>query len=199
MRRILLTFGITLLSISSFSQEISFSIGSNFGSAFYYQFVAGGASKTPKIGFNSNVEYISINDKKVSWGFGVGFQNSRISIKPAFFGQADEERVSHIEKSNILYVNYKIVFRKRDASYLSLDPLIGIQLNETSTSSFDNQTGIGLSFSYVKKISLNENVFLKIEPKLSVFNIITFVAVDYSERLTSLSLNIGVGFRNIKN
>ena len=198
MKKTLFTFGTILLSIFSFSQELSFSVGSNFGSAFYYQFVAGGASKTPKIGFNSNVEYISINDKKISWGVGVGFQNSRVSMKPAFWGQAEEERISHIEKSNILYLNYKMVFRKRDASYLSLDPLIGIQLNETLPGSFDNQTGIGLSFSFVKKISLNEMVFLKVEPKLSVFNIVSFVSVDYFERLTSLSLNIGVGYRNLK-
>ncbi len=199
MKKTLFTFGIILLSIFSFSQELSFSVGSNFGSAFYYQFVDGGASKSPKIGFNSNVEYISINDKKVSWGVGVGFQNSRMSIKPAFWGQADDERISHTEKSNILYVNYKMVFRKRDASYLSLDPLIGIQLNETTPISYDNQTGIGFSFSWVKKVNLNETVFLKIEPKFSVFNIIPFVSKDYSERVTSIGLNIGVGFRNLKN
>lgn len=194
----LFTFGIILISIFSFSQELSFFVGPNLSNAFYYQFVAGGASKSTKVGFNSAIEYILINDKKVSWGVGVGFQNSRVSIKPAFWGQPEVERIAHIEQSNILYVNSKMIFRKRSASYLSLDPLIGIQLNESSPNSIDNQTGIGLSFSCVKRINLNESVFLKIEPKLSVYNIVPFVSKDLPERLTSIGLNIGVGFRNVK-
>ncbi|MCF6332149.1 MAG: hypothetical protein L3J11_02605 [Draconibacterium sp.] len=198
MKKILLTFTIILISFFSFSQEVSLSVGPNFGSAFYCQFVAGGASKSPKTGFNSAIEYISKNNKKISWGVGVGFQNNRVSIKPAFWGQPEEERIAHNEKSNILFFNFKMVFRKRDASYLSLDPLIGIQLNESSRNSIDNQTGIGLSFSYVKKIDLNESVFLKIEPKLSVYNIVPFVGNSWQERLTSIGLNIGVGFKNTK-
>ncbi|NQU51932.1 MAG: hypothetical protein HQ522_05290 [Bacteroidetes bacterium] len=194
MKKTLLTFAIIFISISSFSQEISFSFGPCFGIPFYYQFVSGGASKTPKIGFNFAADYIALNNKKVSWGVGIGFQNSRVELTPPFYGD-NEERVSHTEKSNILYFNYKMVFRKRSTSFLSLDPLIGIQLNKTTPSSFDNQTGIGVAFSYVKKINLNETIFLKLEPKLNVFNIIPFVVTDMPERLTSIVINIGVGYK----
>ena len=194
MKKNLLAFGIIFISIFSFSQELSFSVGSNFGSTFYYQFVAGGASKSPRLGFNSAIEYILTNDKKVSWGVGVGFQNSRVSIKPAYWGQPEEERVSHTESSNLLYASFKTVFKLKRASYLSLDPLFAFQLNESTPKSMDDQTGIGLSFSYAKKINLNESVFLKIEPKLSVYNIFAF---NLPERLTSISLNIGVDFRKL--
>lgn len=189
-----LTFGIILLSLITFSQEISFSVGPSFGIPVNYQFVSGGASKTAKIGFNSSIEYFQKNNKKVSWGFGLGFQNGRVELTPEFTG-GEEERISHIETSNILYFNAKMVFRQRERSYLSFDPLIGFQLNKTTPVSFDNQTGIGLAFSFVKTINLDEKIFLKIEPKLTVFNIIPFVATDLPQRFTSMGLNIGVGYR----
>lgn len=193
MIKTLSTLVVILLALNSFSQEISFYVGSNWGTPLYYQFVSGGASKNPKIGFNSNLEYISFNEKKVTWGVGLGFQNGKVELTPQFTG-GEEERISHIEKSNILYLSYKMVFRQRKTSYLSLDPLLGIQLNEAKLNSFDNQTGIGLAFSYVKRINLNIKTFLKFEPKLTVFNIIPFVATDLPERYTSIGLNIGIGF-----
>lgn len=192
--KILSTIVVILLALNSFSQEISFSVGPNLGTPFYYQFVSGGASKNPKIGFNSNLEYISFNDKKVTWGVSLGFQNGRVELTPEFTG-GEQERISHLEKSNILYLSYKMVFKQRPKSYLSLDPLLGIQLNETKQNSFDNQSGIGLALSYVKRIHLNNTIFLKFEPKLTVFNIIPFVAIDLPERYTSISLNIGIGFK----
>jgi hypothetical protein len=194
MKKIVFIFGILLCAVVSNAQEFSISAGSNWGIPLYYQFVSGGAGKSPKTGFNSQVEFIVENTKKVSWGVGLGFQNNRVEITPEYFGD-DIERVPHIEKSNLLYLNSKIVFRKRNTSYLSLDPLIGIQLNETTLNSFDNQTGIGLAFSFVKKINLNENTFLKIEPKFTVFNIIPFEEMDLPERLTSIGINIGLGFK----
>lgn len=192
--KILGTLVVILLALNSFSQEISFSVGSNWGTPFYYQFVSGGASKNPKIGFNSNLEYISFNDKKVTWGVGLGFQNGRVELTPEFTG-GEQERISHLEKSNILYLCYKMVFKQRPKSYLSLNPLLGIQLNKTKQNSFDNQSGIGLAFSYVKRINLNNTTFLKFEPKLTVFNIIPFVATDLPERFTSIGINIGIGFK----
>jgi hypothetical protein len=194
MKKIVFIFGILLCAVVSNAQEFSISAGSNWGIPLYYQFVSGGAGKSPKTGFNSQVEFIVENTKKVSWGVGLGFQNNRVEITPEYFGD-DIERVPHIEKSNLLYLNSKIVFRKRNTSYLSLDPLIGIQLNETTLNSFDNQTGIGLAFSFVKKINLNENTFLKIEPKFTVFNIIPFEEMNMAERFTSIGINIGLGFK----
>lgn len=194
MKKTLLTFGIIFLSVFGFSQEIIISAGSNLGIPFYYQFVAGGPGKGSKPGFNSNIEYILINNRKVSSGFGLGFQNSRVVLTPQFIG-GDEELISQTKKCNVLSVYYKMVFRKRLSSNMSFNPLIGIQLSNSSVNSVSNQTGLGFSYSYGKKINLSESVFLKVEPKLSVYNIVPFVSADLPERLTSIVLNIGLGIR----
>lgn len=195
MKKILLTICLISCSIFLFSQEISFSVGPNWGIPFYYRFVAGDPGKSFKTGLTANFDYEVKNTKKVSGGFGLGVQNCRVDLKPQYLGD-ESAIISHTENSNVLTAYYKMVFRKRQTSSLSLNPLVGIQLNKTSINSFSNQTGIGFSFSYVKKIVFNESVFLKIEPKFSVYNILPFVSTDLPERFTSVGVNIGLGFRN---
>lgn len=185
---------ILLFSIESFSQELSFSAGPAWGVPFYYQMVTGGPGKAPKTGVNVNFEYIFHSDKKISWGTEIGFQNNRVELTPHYNG-GNEDIVGDMAHSNVLYLISKMVFRKRNLSNFSLDPLIGVQLNETTENSFSNQTGIGLGFSFAKKFSLNESAFLKIEPKFTVFNIIPFKSRDMAERFTSIGINVGFGIK----
>jgi len=196
MKKTLFSLVILLFSIESFSQEYSFSAGPSWGVPFYYQMVTGGPSKSPKTGLNVNFEYIFHSDRKLSWGAGIGFQNNKVELKPEFTGSNEgmEATMSH---SNVLYLTSKMVFSKRNSSNFSLEPLIGFQINKTDQNSFSNQSGVGLGFSFVKKINLNQTSFLKIEPKLMVFNIIPFESRDMAERMTSLGLNIGYGIKKL--
>jgi len=139
-------------------------------------------------------EYIFHSDKKISWGAGIGFQNNRVELTSQYTG-GNEVIVGNMAHSNVQYLASKMVFRKRTLSNFSLDPLIGVQLNETTVNSFSDQTGIGLGFSFVKKINLSETTFLKIEPKLTVFNIIPFESSDMAERMTSIGVNVGIGMK----
>jgi len=188
------SLAILLFSIESFSREYSFSAGPSWGVPFYYQMVTGGPSKAPKTGLNVNFEYIFHSDKKISWGAGIGFQNNRVELTPQYTG-GNEDIVGNMVHSNVLYLASKMVFRKRTLSNFSLDPLIGLQLNKTTVNSFSNQTGIGLGFSFVKKINLNETSFLKIEPKFTVFNIIPFESGGMTEQMTSIGVNVGFGIK----
>ncbi len=189
MKKILFSLAILLFSIESFSQEYSFSAGPSWGIPLYFQMINGGPSKAPKTGVNVDFEYIFHSDKKISWGAAIGFQNNRFELTPNFFGMVRSESV--IAHSNVLYLAAKMVFRKRTSSHFSLNPLIGVPLNETNVNSFDNQTGFGYSFSFVKKINLSETTFLKLEPKLTVFNVIPFKIGS----MTSIGINVGYGVR----
>jgi hypothetical protein len=196
MKKTLFSLIIHLFSIESFSQEYSFSAGPSWGVPFYYQMVTGGPSKSPKTGLNANFEYIFHSDRKISWGAGIGLQDNKVELKPEFTG-SNERMEATMSHSNVLYLTSKMVFRKRNSSNFSLDPLIGFQTNKTDQNSFSKQSGVGLGFSFVKKINLNQTSFLKIEPKLMVFNIIPFESHDMAERMTSLGLNIGYGIKKL--
>lgn len=193
MKKILLTFAIILISIYSYSQEISFSAGPSWGVPFYFQFVSGGAGKSAKTGFNVNSEYIFLSDKKISWGANIGFQHNPVKITSENYGQSEEERVSHTEICNLLYFSPKMIFRKKPSSNFSFNPLVSFQINGNDENTFSKQSGIGLGISFVKKFTLNEKSYIKLEPAISVFNIIPFAGFDMVERMTSVGLNIGWG------
>lgn len=192
MKKLLLTIAIILISIYSYSQEISFSAGPSWGVPFYFQFVSGGAGKSAKTGFNVNSEYIFLSDKKISYGANIGFQHNPVLITPND-GQTEEERVSHTDICNLLYFSPKMIFWKRPSSNFSVNPLVSFQINNNDENSFSKQSGIGLGISFVKKFTLSEKSYIKLEPAITVFNIIPFSGFDMTERMTSIGLNIGWG------
>lgn len=195
MKKLLLTFAFISTVISSFSQEISISAGPSWGVPLYYQFVSGGAGKSAKTGFNVNSEYIFLSDKKISWGANIGFQHNPVKFTSPDNGQPDEERISITESCNLLYFSPKMIFRKRPSSNFSINPLVSFQIKANDENSFSNQSGIGLGMSFVKKFNLSEKSYLKIEPAISVFNIIPFAGFDMTERMTSIGVIFGWGTR----
>lgn len=195
MKKLLFTLTVVLFSICTFSQEISFSVGPTWGVPLYYQFVAGGAGKSAKTGFNVNSEYIFLSDKKISWGVNIGFQHNPVKITPENYGQPEEERVSRTEICNLLYFSPKVIFCKRPSSNFSLNPLVSFQINDSNENLVSKQSGMGLGISFMKKFTLNEKSCIKLEPTISVFNIIPFEGFDMTERMTSIGLNVGWGTR----
>lgn len=194
MKKLLLTLATILISFYSYSQEISFSAGPSWGVPFYYQFVSGGLGKSAKTGFNVNSEYIFVSDKKISWGANIGFQHNPVLITPND-GQTEEDRVSHTEICNLLYFSPKMIFWKRPSSNFSVHPLVSFQINSNDKNSFSKQSGLGLGISFVKKFTISDKSYVKLEPAISVFNIIPFAGFDMTERMTSIGLNIGWGTR----
>ena len=88
-----------------------------------------------------------------------------------------------------------MIFWKRPSSNFSLNPLVSFQINDNDENSFSKQSGIGLGISFVKKFTISEKSYIKLEPAISVFNIIPFAGFDMTERMTSLGVNVGFGFR----
>lgn len=191
MKRILLTSAIISFAIFCFSQEISVSVGPNWGIPLHYRFVSGGPEKGIKTGYNLNSEYIFLSDKRISWGANFGFQHNPVKITPEFTGLT--EVVSHTEICNLFYLSPKMIFWKRPSSGFSLNTLVSFQINDDDENSFSNQSGIGLGISFAKKFTLSEKNYLKLEPVISVFNIIPFAGFDMTERMTSIGLNVGWG------
>ena len=191
MKSLLVFFGV-FISTVCFSRELIFSFTPTTNSAFYYQFVSGGASPGFKSGFITSVEYILKSNSSFSYGGSLNFQHAQVKFKPAYTGD-DYLRIPKIEKASLLSSGVILQFDLKK-SYMRFEPFISYQLNKSAKSDLDDQTGLGLAFGYGKKLNLNTKLFLKVEPELRVNNIIPFVDSGWQRRLTSLGIKLGIGF-----
>ena len=122
-------------------QDLSLSVAPTINNVFYFQMVTGGYSGNSKPGFNASMKYIRSGTDRVSFGFGLSYQYSRVEIVPA--PMPPEERIPHTETVNLVTPGFKTVFNFRKGFYLTADPFIDIQLKSETQSSIDNQTGLG--------------------------------------------------------
>lgn len=175
-------------------QETVFSFASTLSNAIHYQFVAGGPNAIPRPGFNIAFEHVRSTTNRVTYGFGVSYQFSQVEFSPAPMIEGE----SHTEKINVISASFKTVFNFRKGYFLSTDPLIDIQLKSSSQKSISNQSGIGFSIGYGKRILLNEKFSINIEPRLWVHNIVPFVDTNIPERLTVIGLKAGIQLRPSK-
>ena len=82
---------------------------------------------------------------------------------------------------------------------MSLAPSLDLHTNYESIinniyQTIDNQTGLGLSCGFGKNLYLTNSLFLIIEPRLWIHNIIPFHDENLPLRLTTIGLNFGLVF-----
>lgn len=176
------------MAFLSKGQETVLSFAPTLNNAFHYQFVAGGASVNSRPGFNIAFEHVRSTTNRVSYGFGISYQFSQVKFSPAPMIEGQ----SHIEKINVISASFKTIFNFRKGYFLSTDPLMDIQLKSSSQKSISNQSGIGFSIGYGKRILLPKNFSINIEPRLWVHNIVPFVDSNIPERLTVIGLKAGI-------
>lgn len=190
MKTLLVIFGV-FISTVCFSRELTFSVTPTANSAFYYQFVSGGASPGFKSGFITSVEYILKSNSRLSYGGSLNFQYAQVKFKPEYTGGGDL-RIPTIAKASLISsgVILQVDFKK---SYMKFEPFISYQLNKSAKPDLEDQTGIGLAFGCGRRFFLSEKLFLKVEPELRVNNIVPFVDSGWQPRLTSLGIKMGFG------
>ena len=122
---------------------------------------------------------------------GIDYQFSQVDISPAPMLEGD----THTETANLISARFIMMYKMRHQFYLSLDPLLDVQLGSGSPDAIENQTGLGLSFAAGKKIFLKDSFYFKVEPRIWIHNIIPFSNNNLPLRLTVVGVNIGVGLR----
>lgn len=191
MKKILLTSFICVMTTILYCQEIKVSIAPTINAGFHYQFAAGGPGQNLKAGFTTSMDYLLHNDNKINFGFGFNYHFSQVEFVPNL---NTGNMLLHTENVNLVSFRFKTVYKLKKQFYLSLDPSVDFHLNYDSQQTLDKQSGIGLSFGFGKNIKIKEAVFLNIEPRLWVHNIISITESDLPYRLTSLGLNMGLVF-----
>ncbi|NQU84342.1 MAG: hypothetical protein HQ541_01145 [Mariniphaga sp.] len=191
MKKAFLLLVISSSSIITIGQEISFSIAPTLNSGFHFRFVYGGPNYATKTGFSTTLDYTFANQNRIKFGMGFTYQLSRVEVQPPTYLIG---RFPHNETINLISASFKSTLPLKNNKYLSFDPLLTFQLKSKTQQSVDDQTGLGLSFAFGKKFFMNKKVFLAIEPRIWVHHIIPFIDQNLPLRLTSLGLNMKLGF-----
>jgi len=171
--------------------HIKISIAPTVDNALYFKSVQGGAGRNFKPGFSTSFEYIFRSNNKINLGLGFCYQFAQVEYTPNmntgdFTGQTD--------KLNVISFNFSSIFKLKKDFYLSLNPMVNLQLNYDSDLMTDKQSGLGLSLSGGKYFDLNEKFQLNVEPRLWIHNIVPFNGENLPLRLTTLGLNLGLVF-----
>jgi hypothetical protein len=194
MKRILSIQMLLLTAIMGKGQETVISFAPTLNNVFHYQFVSGGPTGNSKPGLNIAFEYVRSTTNRVSYGYGVSYQFSRVELVPEPMIEAEP----HKETINLISANFKTLFNFCKGYYLSTDPLIDIQINSSTQESFGNQSGLGVSIGFGKRVLLNERFQINIEPRLWVYNVVPFVDTNIPQRLTVIGIKAGLKLRRYK-
>ena len=175
----------------NYKSRIKISVTPTENIALYYQSVQGGPGRKFKPGFSTSFEYLFRSNKKINLGFGLCYQFAQVEYTPNmntgdFSGQ--------IDKISVISFNFSTIYKSKKDFYLSLNPMVTLQLNYNSDLITDKQSGLGLSFSVGKYFNLNDKLRLNVEPKLWIHNIVPFTNENLPLRLTTFGLNLGLVF-----
>lgn len=175
-----------------FSQELKISVAPTLSNVHFYNYFIGGTYGQPRIGVNTNIDYLFITNKLVEFGFGLGFQNSHVKLvtpHPELSGYS-----FGTEGVNLLSINLRSAINLNKDFYITLVPSLDLQIKPNDLQKLNNQTGIGLSLGIGNNVKLNETVSLNIEPRLWIHNLIPLESVNHPYRLTTAAINLGLVF-----
>jgi hypothetical protein len=191
MTKTILTSLFFIMTTILYSQKIKISVAPTINTGLYYRFVSGSPGQYPKTGFTTSIDYLCFNDKKINFGAGLDYHFSRVEFVP---GVNSGDMLLHTENVSLISFRFRSVFKLKNQFYLSIDPSIDFHLKYDNQQTLDNQSGLGLSFGIGKNIKISESLFLNIEPKLWIHNIIPFTETNITRHLTALGINFGLVF-----
>ena len=174
-------------------QDLSLCVTPTFNDLFLHRGLDGGSIVHLKAGVSSSFQCDFIGERRVYTGAGLCYQFGQLEISPS-----PDPTVSHdtrVEIAHLLTVNLRLALKLGKDYHLSADPLLDFQLNQGEPDATENQTGLGLSFGCGKKILLGDYLFLMIEPRLWIHNLVPFSGEVSPARLATGGLNLGLGAR----
>jgi hypothetical protein len=190
MRRILILILLTI-SLYGQGQVLTASFAPIRSNITFLRNIDGAGTGNAKFGFDGSIEYLRSRNNKYTIGLGLSYQYSRVEMVPAPLPPFDQS--PHNETVNLLTASFKILRNFQREYYLSLNPLLNLQLPSSSQDWIDNHTGLGFSFSIGKRIPVNEKLAIALEPIVWFHNIIPFVdESNYTDRLTVVGIKAGI-------
>ncbi len=192
MKKSALTYFFLLMTTLLLSQELKISIAPTISNVHFYDYFIGATYGQPRFGINSNIDYLFVTNKRVEFGFGLGFQNSKVYLITPSPSLIDYSAAT--ESVNILSINLRSVYNLKKDFYITLVPSLDLQIKPNDLQKINNQTGLGLSLGIGNNIKLNESLSLNIEPRIWFHNIIPNKDETIPYKLITTGLNLGLVF-----
>jgi hypothetical protein len=191
-KKTLFVFSIFLISTFLYGQEFRISIAPTINDIFHYSSVQGGPHGSARMGFYTQIDYLFLKEKKFRFGIGLNYLHSNVGVITPYFETHGYSEVK--ERTDLISLCLETVFNLKKHFYLCMAPTVEVQSAYDPFQSIDDQSGIGLSFGIGKEIKLKEALFLNVEPRLWVHNIVPFQHENIPFRLTTAGLNLGLVF-----
>lgn len=192
MKKAIFTSFFILLTTIIRGQEIRISVAPTINNVHYFKSIDGGPGHNPKFGFSSSIGYSMKPDRKISFGVDLSYQFSQVEITPGV-GLVDPPP-SYSETLSLLSFGLNTFINFKNDFYLRINPCLDLQTDYSSENYVNNQTGLGFSAGFGKNIKIKEAIFINIEPRIWIHNIITFNDGYYPLRMVTTGLNIGFVF-----
>ena len=192
MRKLVFCLFIAISSLTViYGQTVTVLLSPTVNCAPHYKFVQGGPGQIIKFGFTTSFDLLIIDKNNFGIGVGLNYHYCQVEFTPNL---NSGDMIQHTETINLLSCRWINMIHISGNYYLSIDPSIDFQIKHASSNTLGNQSGIGFALGFSKYFALNENLFLSIEPKVWIHNIIPFSHEELPYRLTSAGVNIGLGF-----
>ncbi|MFT2010469.1 outer membrane beta-barrel protein [Pontibacter sp. 13R65] len=191
---LLLTTCLMGLGIPAFSQDkakgelnITFSKG---GNEILRSQLEGAGSYSGGGFYGFGLSYLKPLNNWLDVEAGVNYQEYRIKSASAF----DPDRGRSITKSNLHLVSIPLTVRANFLKHFFVNAGAVAEF-ETSTSSIDDQSGIGAMAGIGVKFNFTPKISAFVNPMLQQHAIIPFRPVDYQQRMLDAGVRLGIGMK----
>jgi len=183
---ILITLSVFITIILE-GQELRISVAPTNNNAFYYQPVYG-ARYYSKPGISTSLNYIPKSEKRISLSYSLNYKIAQVEIEPWI------DPFKYTTSVSLISLNIEPVLESKRHFYFSLGPTIDVQVKKDPHEFLDDQTGLGITGGFGKKFMLKSILFINVEPRIWIHNIVPMQNDSVPLRLTIFGLNLGIGF-----
>lgn len=190
MKKAILIITTILITIMTFGQEFGISISPSINNLFHSVAMIGLPNYISRPGINIGLIYDQRPERKFNILYSLYYQHSAIKIDP--FIDPNYNPPPYISTIDLLSGGISANFTLKGRFSVNVGPTADLQIKDDPKSGINDQTGIGLSAGIGTRLKLNDRLFLKLEPKLWIHNIIPIQEQTRNLKLVQVGLDIGL-------
>jgi hypothetical protein len=190
MKKAFLLITTILISKMTFGQEFGISISPSINNLFHSIDIIGLPNYISRSGVGIGLTYVHRPERKINLLYSLYYQHSNIKIDP--FIDPNYNLPAYILTIDLLSGGLAADFRLKDSFSVNVGPTADFQLKDDPRSGSNDQTGIGLSAGIGARLKINDKIFLKLEPRIWIHNIIPIPKEPLHLKLVQVGLDIGL-------
>jgi hypothetical protein len=169
-------------------QELRLSLAPTFSNVYHLKYAKSTPYGAADFGYTGSLDYLFVTNKRVDFGIGLTYQISQVVI---WIPDLSDFTPAH-ERIDLFSISFKTRVKLPNEFYLSFDPSLDKQVNYDRYHFADNQTGLGLSVGFGRNFRVSDGLFLNIEPRLWIHNLVPYNKLERPFMLAVAGINFGL-------